>query len=126
MWHSIKGLQDKGDFTGEGIADSLIIRKEDSEGTIYCMTVLILTRFFSREVADESSISDNIPIKSTYQLECHRCHRSTIEYLQAILLLNESTLACSLYDIKSFIMLSSNYEQYEKVDKKVDAKLIVV
>ena len=60
------GLQDKGNFAGEGIADSLIIWKEDSEGTINYTAVLILTRFFPRKVANYGLISNNVPIKSTY------------------------------------------------------------
>jgi len=62
----VEGLQNKGDFTREGIADSLIIRKEDSEGSINCTTFLILTGFFPGAVAYYRFISNDVSIKSTY------------------------------------------------------------
>ena len=63
---SRRGLQDKGNFTGEGIADGLIIREEDSEGSIYYAAILILAGFFPGAVAYYRLISNDISIKSTY------------------------------------------------------------
>jgi hypothetical protein len=63
---SRRGLQDKGNFTGEGIADGLIIREEDSEGSIYYAAILILAGFFPGAVAYDRFISNDISIKSTY------------------------------------------------------------
>ena len=110
----VEGLQNKGDFTREGIADSLIIRKEDSEGSINYTTFLIPTGFFPGEVAYYRLISNNIPVKSTYQLQRHRCHGSAVEYLQAILLLMRASFEYFLYDIKPFMMLSLNTKKQVK------------
>src|SRR5437868_2111186 len=56
----------------------------------------------------------NSPVKSTYQLQRHRCHRSAVEYLQAILLLMGASFEYFLYDIKPFMMLSLNTKKQVK------------
>jgi hypothetical protein len=56
-------LQNKGDFTGKGIADRLFIGKENFKGSINHIAISIPAWFFTGEVAYYCLIPNDIPIE---------------------------------------------------------------